>query len=169
MALGPVQIIMIGFPETAMRGEVLAELVRLRDEGIVRLVDLLVVAKDEDGSVRAMETSDLSDEDAAEFGAIAGALIGLGANGEEGAEVGALAGASAMADGRVFEDADVWYAADAIPPGTTAAIALLEHRWAIPLRDAVLRAEGETLAAEWLHPADLIALGVDMAAESTRR
>jgi uncharacterized membrane protein len=169
MAIGPVQILVIGFPQTAMRGEVMRELMRLRDAGIVRLVDMLVVAKDEAGNVQAVESSDLSDEDAAEFGAIAGALIGLGADGTQGAEAGALAGATAMADGRVFEDTDVWYAADAVPAGTTAAIALIEHRWAIPLRDAVLRAEGETLASEWLHPADLIALGVDLAGESTRR
>jgi hypothetical protein len=50
---------------------------------------------------------------------------------------------------------DVWYVADAIPQGASAAIALLEHRWAIPLRDAISRANGETLADAWVHPEDL--------------
>jgi hypothetical protein len=49
--------------------------------------------------------------------------------------------------------------ADAIPAGSIAAIALIEHRWAIPLRDAVGRAGGVALADEWVHPEDLVALG----------
>ena len=49
--------------------------------------------------------------------------------------------------------------ADAIPPGSAAAIALIEHRWAIPFRDAVVRAGGVALADEWIHAADLVAAG----------
>ena len=53
----------------------------------------------------------------------------------------------------------MWYLADAIPEGKSAAIALIEHTWAIGLRDKIQNAGGVTLADEWIHPADLIAIG----------
>jgi uncharacterized membrane protein len=155
---GPVQILVVGFEGTTFTGEVLPELERLRDADLVRVVDLVVVAKDDDGEITAVELSDLSDEETAELGAIAGALIGLGADGEEGIEAGAEAGAEA-AEGGILGDETMWSIADTIPAGTTAAVALLEHRWAIPLRDAIRRAGGMPLADSWIHPEDLIAVG----------
>jgi len=53
----------------------------------------------------------------------------------------------------------VWYLGDAIPEGTAAAVALLEHRWAIPLRDKIAKAGGLTLSDAWVHVADLVAVG----------
>jgi hypothetical protein len=50
--------------------------------------------------------------------------------------------------------------ADAIPNGTAAGIALIEHRWAIPLRDAIARAGGIPLADEWIHATDLVGIGL---------
>ena len=120
MEFGPVQMLVVGFEHGKFEGEILAELKRLREQDIIRLVDLLFVAKDDDGEIVTVELSDLSQEEAMEFGALAGALIGLGAEGEEGAEAGAVAGAAAMEDGQAFSDQDVWYVADAIPPGTSA-------------------------------------------------
>ena len=102
---------------------------------------------------------DLSADEATELGALAGALIGLGAAGEEGAELGALAGAEAAAEGATPLGDEVWYVSDAIPPGTSAAVAIIEHRWAIGLRGAIGRAGGENLADAWLHPEDLLAVG----------
>jgi uncharacterized membrane protein len=166
MSIGPVQLLILGFQDPQFNGEILAELARLRDADIVRVIDAVAVKKDDDGSIEILRTSDLSGEEAEEFGAVVGALIGLGAAGEEGLEAGAEAGAEAMADGEVFDDDNVWYAADAIPNGTAAAAALLEHRWAIPLRDAIVRAGGYTLADEWIHAKDLIAVGLLAAAES---
>jgi uncharacterized membrane protein len=160
MASGPVQMLVVGFEGPEFKGEILEELNRLKDEDIIRLIDLVVVKKDDEGNIETLHTSDLSDDEAMEFGAIAGALIGLGADGEEGAEAGALAGAEAMEDGQVFDDDQVWYAADAIPNGTAAGIALIEHRWAIPLRDAIVRAGGIPLVDEWIHATDLIAVGM---------
>lgn len=116
--LGPVQLLVVGFHEGNFTGEILEELRRLREQDIVRLVDLMFVTKDEEGNVAALEHSDLSQEEAMEFGAVAGALLGLGAAGEEGAEAGAIAGAEAMEDGRAFGEEEVWYLADAIPPAT---------------------------------------------------
>jgi len=164
MAMGPVQVLVVGFGEDAeFKGEALAELKRLRDADIVRVVDLLFVHKDADGSVQKLEIAD--EDELTKLGAVAGALIGLGAGGEEGAEAGALVGAAAMADGELYDEAEVWYIADAIPEGMTAAIAVLEHAWAIPLRDAIRRAGGVALADEWVHPQDLVAAGIEAALE----
>jgi uncharacterized membrane protein len=161
MEFGPVQMLVVGFEHGKFEGEILAELKRLREQDIIRLVDLLFVNKDDDGEIVTVELSDLSKEESMEFGALAGALIGLGADGEEGAEAGAVAGAVAMEDGQAFSEQDVWFVADAIPAGTSAGIALIEHRWAIPLREAIERAGGEPLADEWIHPTDLVAAGAE--------
>ncbi|HXY85442.1 MAG TPA: hypothetical protein VEH52_08150 [Gaiellaceae bacterium] len=164
MAFGPVQILVIGFDEPHFTGEIRAELDRLREHDVVRLIDLLVVRKDDDGNIERLQQSDLSQEELEDFGAIVGALIGAGADGEEGAEAGAILGAAAMEGGHVFDDADTWYVDDAIPPGMAAAVALLEHRWAIPLREAIANAGGFHLADAWVHPADLVAIGAESAA-----
>jgi len=162
--LGPVQMLILGFENPDFKGEALAELQKLRDADIIRVIDALVVYKDADGNVAVLQDTDLSGEEMGELGAIVGGLIGLGLAGEEGLEVGAEAGAEALEGERIFDEEDVWYAVDAIPPNTAAAIALFEHRWAIPFRDAIVRAGGFVLADEWIHAKDLVAVGV-LAAE----
>jgi uncharacterized membrane protein len=159
-------MLVVGFEGPEFKGEILEELKRLKDADIIRLIDLAVVKKDDEGNIETLHTSDLTQEEAMEFGAYAGALIGLGAEGEEGMEAGAILGAAAMEDGEVFDDDQVWYAADAIPKGTAAGIALIEHRWAIPLRDAIIRAGGIPLADEWIHATDLVAVGLLAEAEA---
>jgi uncharacterized membrane protein len=155
---GPVQVLVVGFDGTSFNGEIMPELQRLKDLDIIRLVDMVVVSKDQDGEVVGVELSDLTDDQRAEFGAIAGALIGLGVEpDEEGLEAGAIAGAEAAEDGLLGDE--MWSIADTIPEGTTAAVALIEHRWAIPLRDAIRRAGGVPLADSWIHPEDLVAIG----------
>jgi uncharacterized membrane protein len=163
--MGPVQLLVIGFEGGELKGELLAELDRLRENDVVRLIDLVFVRKDADGKVEKILRSDLSPEEAEAFGAIVGALIGFGAAGEAGAELGAVEGAAALEDGHVFDE-EVWYVDDAIPNGTAAAVALLEHRWAIPLRDGVRRAGGFHLADAWIHPADLVGIGILAAEEA---
>ena len=78
MAIGPVQLIVLGFDEPEFRGEILAELDRLKENDIVRVIDGLAVHKDAEGEVTVLKRTDLSDDEAAEFGATVGALIGLG-------------------------------------------------------------------------------------------
>ena len=160
--MGPIQILVVGFGDDAnMKGAAMAELQRLADHDIVHLIDLLVVHKNHDGTVEKIEIADV--EELAELGALAGALMGLGAAGEEGAELGAIAGEeAALEQGSAFDDQEVWYLADAIPEGTTAAIAVLEHRWAVPLRNAIRDAGGVPLADRWLHPEDLLAAGAEI-------
>jgi uncharacterized membrane protein len=160
MAMGPVQMLVLGFDHPQFTGKIAAELDQLREHEFVRIVDALVVDKDDDGNITQLQVSDLSQEEAAEMGAIAGALIGFGYGTEEAVDAGAEAGAEAGADGHLIDDEDAWYVADAIPNGTAAVILLLEHLWAIPFRDAVVEAGGIALADEWIHPKDLIAVGV---------
>ncbi len=160
---GPVQMLVVGFERERFTGEIMPELTRLGDEGLIRLIDLLVVTKHENGEIESIQTSDLSKDEAMEFGAIVGALIGLGEGGEEEVERAAVLGAAELEDGHVFDETQVWYLGDAIPNGSSAAIALIEHRWAIPLRDKIAAAGGFALADEWIHPADLIAIGLKAA------
>jgi uncharacterized membrane protein len=162
MTIGPVQMMVLGFSEPDFTGKIAAELDKLRAHEFVRIVDALVVKKDDAGEITALQVSDLSPEEAMEMGAIAGALIGLGAgDAEAGAEIGAAEGA----DGHVIPDEETWFVADAIPNGSAAAIVLLEHLWAIPLRDAIVDAGGIALADEWIHPTDLVAVGIASAVE----
>ena len=167
MAIGPMQVLVLGFGDVEFRGEALAELDRLRRSDIVRLVDMIAVRKLADGTVERAQRSDLSEEQAGELGAIAGALIGFGALGEEGAIEGAEAGAELMAEsgGHLLDTDDVWFIEEAIPPGSTAVVAVLEHRWAIPLRETIRGLDGTLLADAWIHPSDLVAIGVAAAEE----
>ena len=87
--------------------------------------------------------------------------------GEDEAERAAIAGANELEDGHVFDEAAVWYLGDAIPEGTAAAVALIEHRWAVPLRDMIAKAGGVTLADEWIHAKDLLAVGLLAGAKET--
>jgi uncharacterized membrane protein len=167
MAIGPVQLLVLGFQDPDFQGEVLAELDRLKESDIARVIDAIVVYKDAEGDVAILKRSDLSDEDAAEFGATVGALVGLGAAGEEGAEAGAEVGAAAMSEGaEVFSEEEAWDVVDDIPPNTAAALVLLEHRWAIPLRESITRAGGFRIADGFIHPLDLVAVGVLAAEEA---
>ena len=165
MTLGPVQLLVVGFEGGALNDEILAELDQLRDGDVVRLIDLIAVRKEADGSLERVQRSDLSPEEAEAFGAIVGARVGFGAADEEGAEPAAIEGAAVPKDGRIVDD-EVWYVEDAIPNGTTAAVALLEHRWAIPLRDGIRNARGFHLADAWIHPADLVGIGLLAAEEA---
>ena len=165
MTMGPVQMLVLGFAEPNFTGKIAAELDRLRENEFVKIVDALVVQKDDEGEISAVQVTDLSADEAIEMGAIAGALIGFGYGDDDAVEAGAELGAEAMADGHLIGDDEVWYVADAIPNGSAAAIILLEHLWAIPLRDAIVGAGGIALADRWIHALDLVEIGIAAAAE----
>jgi hypothetical protein len=169
MSIGPVQLIVVGFDQPKFGGSVARELKRLRERDIVRVIDALVVQKNAEGQVAKLQVSDLTLEQAEEFGAVVGGLIGLG-SAEEGMETGAGIGGEDMAEpgGHVLEPEEGWSVLDDIPKDTAAAIVLLEHLWAIPLRDAILREGGMPLGESWLHPRDLVAAGL-MAAEEAEQ
>jgi uncharacterized membrane protein len=166
MAIGPVQLLVLGFKQPNFEGEILEELERLRTNDLVRVIDALAVYKDADGNVETLRGSQLSAEETAEFGAMVGALVGLGAGGEEGMRAGAELGAEAAEErGGVFGE-DAWDVLAEIPEETAGALILLEHRWAIPLRDAIARAGGFRLASEFISPLDLVSLGLVRADEA---
>lgn len=167
MTIGPVQLIVLGFPQPDFHGQIIAELERLRETDTVEVIDALAVHKDVDGEITVMHLSNLTDDEAVEFGSKVGALIGLGIEGEEGFEAGARAGAEAAADGiEVFSDEDAWDVLEEIPDGSAAALVLLEHRWAIPLRDAVVAAGGFRISDGFISPLDLIGIGLLSAEEA---
>jgi uncharacterized membrane protein len=167
MAIGPVQLVVLGFEHPNFHGEVIAELERLRESDTVRVIDALAVYKDADGGLEVEHLSNLSEEEAVELGSKVGALIGLGFEGEEGAAVGAEAGAEAAADGiHAFSEEDAWDVIEEIPNDTAAALILLEHHWAVPLRDAIARAGGFRISDGFISPLDLVAIGMVGAEEA---
>ena len=139
MAIGPVQLIVLGFEHPEFHGEIVAELERLKESDTVRVIDALAVHKDADGGIE----------------------------GEEGIEAGAMAGAEAAADGmQVFSDEQAWDVLEDIPNDSAAALILLEHHWAVPLRDAIARAGGFRISDGFISPFDLVAIGLVSAAEA---
>lgn len=124
----PVQVLVVGFEEPSFSGEVLAELERLREQGVVRLLDVLLVERGTDGTFETLDAPPGSDP---ELGRLAARILG-----GEGDEV----------------DGDTWSLADAVPLGGLAAVALIQHLWAEPLVGAIQRAGGRPLGEMWLPP-----------------
>jgi len=161
MAIGPVQLIVLGFDHPEFHGEIIAELEKLRESDTVRVIDALAVHKDAAGEIEVAHLSNLTKDEAIELGSKVGALIGLGIEGEEGMEAGAVAGAEAGAEGiHVFDDAEAWDVLEEIPNDSAAALVLLEHHWAVPLRDAVARTGGFRISDGFISPLDLVAIGL---------
>ncbi len=167
MAIGPVQLIVLGFQNPDFHGEIIAELERLRESDTVRVIDALAVYKDAAGEFAVEHLSNLSEDEAIELGSKVGALVGLGIEGEEGMAAGAVDGAEAAADGvQVFSDEDAWDVLEQIPNDSAAALVLIEHHWAVPLRDAVMRAGGFRIGDGFISPLDLVDIGLATAEEA---
>jgi len=167
MAIGPVQLIVLGFSHPHFHGEVIAELERLRENGTVRVIDALAVYKDAKGEIEVEHLSNLTQEEAVELGSKVGALVGLGIEGEEGAEAGAEAGAETAAEeGIDVFGGEEWDVIEEIPNDSAAALILLEHHWAVPLRDAVARAGGFRISDGFISPLDLVGIGLATAEEA---
>jgi uncharacterized membrane protein len=162
MAIGPVQLLVVGFDNPDFRGEIVAELERLRESDTVRVIDGLAVHKDANGDMEVAHLSNLTRDEAIEVGSTIGALVGLGIAGEEGAVAGAEAGAENAAEGNLgaVADEEAWDVLADIPNGSAAALVLLEHHWAVPLRDAIARAGGFRINDGFIHPEDLVAIGL---------
>ena len=128
---GPVQVLVVGFDEPSFSGAVMAELERLREAGVVRLVDVLLVRREEDGRFETLDPPDGAPPDA---GRVVTEVLG-GGEGEP-------------------AEGPTWSLEDAIGPGTTAAVALVEHLWAEPLVGAITASGGRPLAEMWLTPED---------------
>src|SRR5580658_2891284 len=127
---GPLQIIAVSLgPGAGLQRRVLAEVDQLQGRGVLRLLDLLFVAKNEDGTIKRLVAAD--DDD---FGALLSKIVPL-----EGA---GLAEPAANDGSPGFDPADARALADSLPPGTALAFLLIEHSWAQPLFDAIAETGG---------------------------
>ena len=168
MAIGPVQLIVLGFEHPDFHGEIIEELEKLRASDTVRVIDSLAVYKDAEGEIEVMHLSNLTKDEAIELGSKIAALIGLGIEGEEGMEKGAEIGAAIAADEGIhaFSDEDAWDVLEDLPDDSAAALLLIEHHWAVPLRDAIARAGGFRVSDGFISPLDLVAIGLLSAEEA---
>jgi hypothetical protein len=131
--LGPVDIVVIGYPADApMTGEAAPLLLDLVDRGIIRVLDVFFVMKNEDGTFSGFDAKNLDSKNVGDFTAFEGASSGL--LGEE----------------------DAATAAEAIEPGSAAVMIVYENRWAAPFVAAVRRNGGVPIAFERIPVQDLI-------------
>ena len=162
MAIGPVQLLVIGFEHPDFHGQIIEELEKLRESDTVRVIDALAVYKDAEGEIEVRHLSNLTHEEAVEVGSKVAALIGLGIEGDKGFEAGAELGAAKVEEEglEVFSDELAWDVLDDIPNDSAAALVLLEHHWAVPLRNAIASAGGFRIADGMISPLDLIEIGL---------
>jgi hypothetical protein len=154
MAIGPVQLLVLGFKNPQFHGEIIGELEKLRESDTVRVIDALAIYKDARGEIEVMHLSDLTREQAIAAGSKVATLIGLGIEDEEFLQDRPPEELDAA------PDRDAWDVLEDIPNNSAAALLLIEHRWAAPLRDAIARAGGFRLADGFISPLDLVEIGL---------
>ena len=115
MAIGPVQLLVLGFRSPDFHGEIIAELERIRDTDMIRVIDALAVYKDKDGNLEVEHLSNLSTEEAVELGSKLGALIGLEIDGRGGRARRSAFRPAPDGAAEVFDDQE-WDVLDEIPP-----------------------------------------------------
>jgi uncharacterized membrane protein len=138
--MGPIDYILVEWPGQQPNGQVAPHLVDLVDRGLIRILDLIFVAKDEDGTVRGMEISDVGG-DVDELSVFEGASSGL------------------------LSDEDVEEAGGVMEPGTSAALLVFENTWAGPFAAAVRRSGGQLVSSGRI-PVQALLAALD-AAEAT--
>ena len=141
MTMGPLEYVVIEFEGNHFTGEILPELHALRNQGVLRVVDLVFIQKDEAGNTTARELSDLSEEEAKPFGPMAGDML------------------------RLLTPEDIDDVAESVPNNSAAAVALLEHTWAIHLKETIQNARGRVIGAGMIPAEDVEALAAELAAE----
>jgi hypothetical protein len=132
LEMGPIDYILVEWPGRQPNGEVAPHLLDLVDRGLIRILDIAFVTKDEDGAVAGLELADLGDG-AAELEVFAGASSGL------------------------IDEDDLSEAAGALEPGTSAAILVFENAWAAPFVAAVRRSGGQLVASGRIPVEDVLA------------
>jgi uncharacterized membrane protein len=161
---GPVQMVAIGFPDPQkLKGDLLKELLAMSGKKFIRLIGLLGVVKDANGVIESVQITELSDADRKRLGAVAGALIGLGAARGKGAAAGTKAGAKAMSKEFGLNQKQIQEIAENVPNGSAAGFLLIEHLWAKKLKEIALEQDGVVLANGFITPDSLIALGSELA------
>ncbi|MGF1506878.1 MAG: DUF1269 domain-containing protein [Anaerolineae bacterium] len=147
--IGPVQVVAVQFEQEDTAKHILKELRALKREGMIRLIDVAVLEKDEDGNVSLKETADPDARQGALFGAVVGGLVGLiggPVGGAAGAALGAATGGVTAA--RIdsgLNDEDLKALMDDVPPGSSAVVAIYEHIWMIKLARTMAAFDAEVL------------------------
>lgn len=130
--LGPIDYLIVQLPRTDMRGEGLPLLADLVDRGIIRILDLVFIAKDDDGSVTELTIDELDPDGRGHLDVFQGAASGM------------------------IGDDDLAEAAKALEPGTSAGVLVYENRWAEPFVAALRRNGAELVASGRIPMADLV-------------
>jgi hypothetical protein len=138
MVLGPLEYLVVGFENYRFTGQILAELRAAQEKGIIRVLDLCVIAKNEQGNVTQRELSDLSGEEATELSPLAGNVMGL------------------------LADEDIQQLAADIPNDSAAGLLLFEHTWAIGLKEAIKNAGAVAITGGFVSPDALEELETDL-------
>jgi uncharacterized membrane protein len=169
--IAPLQLLVVEFDKPDFTGKVADELDKARDSGLIRVVDGAIIYKDKDGAVTTRQKSDLSFEEIGTYGAVLGALLGVGAS--DGDEDIARASAGAMRES--FEERyqygldleDVTEMVEGLPKNSVTMFLLLEHLWATPLRDALRESGGMLVSQDFLSPELLVSIGRQAKAQTT--
>jgi hypothetical protein len=133
---GPISYLIVEFPGNKMTGEGFAHLVDLVDRGIIRILDLTFITRDNDGTTRALKLSDLDQDGQLDLAVFDGASSGL-------LDAGDLADAGSV-----------------IEPGSSAGVLLFENRWAIPFVNALRASDAQLVAAGYV-PQDAVVAALD--------
>jgi hypothetical protein len=141
MVLGPLEYLVVGFENYRFTGRILAELRAAQEKGIIRVLDLCVIAKDEQGNVTVRELSELSGEEATELSPLAGNVMSL------------------------LAEEDIQQLAADIPNESAAGLLLFEHTWAIGLKEAIKNAGAVAITGGFVSPEALEELEKDLEAE----
>jgi uncharacterized membrane protein len=143
MSLGPIEYVVVAFPGNKFKGEIIPALAELVENGTIRILDLVFIAKDEDGNVAAVELAELG----------------------EGHEAAAMADISEIDAGLLNED-DVQLAAEALDNNSSAGLLVFENVWAARFAEAVRNADGQLVANERI-PYDIVQAALAYAAEES--
>jgi len=164
MTLGPIQLIAIEFDSLdRLQGHILDEIDDLIPLSAVRILDVLFVAKEENGDLVALEIGEMGEEAGDEaLGTLIGQLMGFSFEGDE--DEGQVPTGIDDESPIGFGPADIERIGDDLAPGTGAALLLVEHRWAAGVRDAVIEAGGRMVAQGFLTPTGLLLIGAELAA-----
>jgi hypothetical protein len=142
MTLGPLEYLMVAFEGNRFTGRILTELRAAQEKSIIRVLDLLVIKKDEQGNVMTLELSDLSEEEARPLGFLTGHLLSI------------------------FEPDDVELTASQMPNNSAAGLLLIEDSWAIPLKEAILSAGAVARAGGLVAPEVVRMIEAEIEAEA---
>jgi uncharacterized membrane protein len=153
--IGPIQLYVIDFERPEFRGRIAEELEALRVSGVVRIVDSIAVLRDAQGVLMTARWSDLEETDGIPSGSVLGGLLGLELSEAGPIDAGQVARAIADENPDEGELATLDAIFDAVPVGGAVLLLLVEHRWALPLADAV-RGAGGVLSGQRMIGQDML-------------